>query len=200
SWVELAEYLEASHVYPSTKNQHWSLTGVASMIKNPVYLGQARSGKVVNENAHEPLVTRAEFDAAQSVTKSLLTPHDGSLASDELLGGFAPGAGCGHALKFPGTPAKRTGERYPVYYCSGRYASGICPARASVRASLLDDYVEARVLEALANEDGVLAAAVAASEQNETPTPAGEEAEHEPQLFGNNPKLLSLPPGQRVID
>ena len=38
-------------------------------------MGQARSGSIVKDGAHEPLVTRAEFDAAQSVTKSLLTPR-----------------------------------------------------------------------------------------------------------------------------
>jgi hypothetical protein len=138
------------------------------------------------------LVTRAEFDAAQSVKKSLLAQRDGSLAAQAMLGGLARCAGCGHTLKITGTTSKKTGERYPVYYCTGRYAKGLCPARATVGASVLDRHVEERVLAALAQEDGLLAQAVEASDQIEAAARAVEEAEHELDLFVNNPKLLSL--------
>ena len=47
SWTELARFLEEQGVLPATGNPHWSANGIASLIKNPVYLGQARSGKVV---------------------------------------------------------------------------------------------------------------------------------------------------------
>jgi DNA invertase Pin-like site-specific DNA recombinase len=192
SWAELARYLEEQKVYPSTGNKHWSLYGVASLVKNPVYLGQARSGKVVNKKAHDPVVSRAEFDAAQSVTKSLLKQRDGSLAAQAMLGGLVRCAGCGHTLKIAGTTNRRSGERYPVYYCTGRYASGPCPARATIRAALLDHYVEAQILAALEAEEGLLAQAVAASEALEDAARAVAEAEHELDLFVNNPKLLTL--------
>jgi DNA invertase Pin-like site-specific DNA recombinase len=192
SWAELARYLEDAKVYPSTGNEHWSLYGVSSLVKNPVYLGQARSGKVVNEQAHEPLVTRAEFDAAQLVSKSLLKQRDGSVASQAMLGGLARCAGCGHTLKITGNTKRSTGERYPVYYCTGRYASGPCPARATVRASLLDEHVEQRVLAALSAEGGLLAQAVEASEAVDEAARAVAEAEHELDLFVNNPTLLTV--------
>jgi len=192
SWAELARFLEENKVYPPSGNKHWSKYGVSGLIKNPVYLGQARSGKVVKEGAHEALVTRAEFDAAQSVKKSLLAQRDGSLAAQAMLGGLARCAGCGHTLKITGTTSKKTGERYPVYYCTGRYAKGLCPARASVRASVLDLHVEEQVLAALTQEDGLLAQAVEASDHIEAAGRALEEAEHELDLFVNNPKLLSL--------
>jgi site-specific DNA recombinase len=192
SWAELARFLEEHDVYPPSGNKHWSKYGVSGLIKNPVYLGQARSGKVVKEGAHEALVTRAEFDAAQSVKKSLLAQRDGSLAAKAMLGGLARCAGCGHTLKITGNTNKKTGGRYPVYYCTGRYAKGLCQARASVRASVLDTYVEERVLAALTQEDGLLAQAVEASDHIEAAARAVEEAEHELDLFVNNPKLLSL--------
>jgi site-specific DNA recombinase len=192
SWAELARFLEENKVYPPSGNKHWSKVGVAGLIKNPVYLGQARSGKVVKEDAHEPLVTRAEFDAAQSVKKSFFKQRDGSLASQAMLGGLARCAGCGHTLKVTGNTDRKSGARYPVYYCTGRYATGPCPARANVRASLLDAYVEEQVLRALRQEDGLLAQAVAASEQIEAAARSVTEAEHELDLFVNNPKLLSL--------
>ena len=192
SWAELAGFLEAEKVYPPTGNRYWSKVGVSSLVKNPVYLGQARSGRVVKEGAHEAIVTRAEFDAAQSTTKSLLNPRDGSLASQALLGGLVRCAGCGHTLKITGNTDRKDGGRYPVYYCTGRYASGPCPARATTRASLLDDHVEGRVLAALRREDGLLAQAVAASGQIDAAARGVAEAEHELDLFVNNPKLLGL--------
>jgi site-specific DNA recombinase len=192
SWAELARFLEENKIYPPSGNKHWSKAGVAALIKNPVYLGQARSGKVVKEDAHEALVTRAEFDAAQAVKKSLLRQQDGSVASRAMLGGLARCGGCGHTLKITGNTDKKSGQRYPVYYCVGRYAKGPCPARATTRASLLDRYVEEQVLQALRAEDGLLAQAVAASDQIEAAARSVAEAEHELDLFIGNPKLLSV--------
>ncbi len=198
--AELARYLDEQGVRPPTGNPHWSKTGVTGMVRNPVYLGQARSGSVVKESAHEPLVSRAEFDAAQSVRKSLLPPRDGSLASLAMLGGLVRCAGCGHTLKITGSTDRKRGERYPVYYCTGRYASGLCPARATARACLVDAYVEEQVLEALEAEDGLLAQAVDASAAVETAASAVAEAEHELDLFVTSPKLLTLLGEQRFLE
>jgi DNA invertase Pin-like site-specific DNA recombinase len=192
SWAELARFLEANEVHPPTGNKHWSKAGVSALIKNPVYLGQARSGKVVKDNAHEPIVTRAEFDAAQATTKSVFKQRDGSLASQAMLGGLARCAGCGHTLKITGNTDRKSGQRSPVYYCTGRYATGLCPARANARASVLDAYVEEQVLTALQAEDGLLAQAVRASEEIDATARSVAEAEHELDLFVNNPRLLSL--------
>src|SRR4051794_6186113 len=53
SWADLARYLDEVGAGPPTGNPHWSKVGVSQLAKNPVYLGQARSGTVVNEDAHE---------------------------------------------------------------------------------------------------------------------------------------------------
>lgn len=58
SWAELARFLEEQQVYPPTGNKQWSKVGVTGLVRNPVDLGQARSGSVVNDAAHEPIVTR----------------------------------------------------------------------------------------------------------------------------------------------
>ncbi len=200
SWADLADYLEAQGIETPRGNAHWSKTGVSGLVKNPAYLGQARSGSIVKEGAHEALVTRAEFDAAQSVTKSLLTPRDGSLAEKAMLGGLVRCSGCGHTLKITGNTDRRRGERYPIYYCTGRYASGPCPSRATGRASLIDEYVEARVLDALHKEDGLLAHAVDASEALDNATRAVAEAEHELDLFVTNPKLLTMIGEEKFLD
>lgn len=200
SWSELAVYLEGQGVHSPSGKPHWSKVGVAGLVKNPVYLGQARSGKIVKDGAHEALVTRAEFDAAQSVKKSLFKQHDGSLAAQALLGGLVRCAGCGHTLKITGNTDRKSGARYPVYYCTGRYASGLCPSRANARASLVDTYVEAQVLKALAQEGGPFAQAVAASEALEDASRAVAEAEHELDLFLTNPKLLTLIGEQKFLE
>jgi DNA invertase Pin-like site-specific DNA recombinase len=190
SWTELARFLEEQGVFPATGNPHWSANGIASLIKNPVYLGQARSGKVVNDKAHEPLVTRAEWDAAQG-GKTLLRSGGESLAGQTLLKGIIRCAGCGHTLKIAGSLDKKSGSRYPTYYCTGRYAKGHCPARATIKASIVDQYVEAEVLAALEAEGGPLAQAVEASEKTEEAARKVEAAEHELDLFVTNPQLLT---------
>lgn len=155
SYTKIAAFLDERGAIPEGSS-NWSTSGVISLLKNPVYLGQARSGSVVNDAAHEPLVTRAEFDAAQKV-KSRFEARKGSPAAMAMLGGLARCSGCGHTLKIAGTAHKGSGKRYPTYYCAGRYATGLCPARATIVARLLDPYVEAQVLAALEADDGFLA-------------------------------------------
>jgi hypothetical protein len=65
------------------------------------YLGQARS-VIVNNLAHEPIVTPAEFDAAQG-GRALLKSAENSLAAQTLLKGLIRCAGCGHTLKIAGS-------------------------------------------------------------------------------------------------
>jgi site-specific DNA recombinase len=182
SYTELAAFLEAERVLPSTGNPHWSPNGVASLLKNRVYLGEARSGRIVNPKAHEPIVTEAEFAAAQA-SRSLLPAPELSLSSEALLKGLARCAGCGHTLKISGNHDQALGRRVPNYYCVGAYAKGYCPARASISAAKLDPHVEERVLAALAEEGGPLVQAVEASEGIEEAQRALEAAEHELSLY-----------------
>jgi len=87
-----------------------------------------------------------------------------------------------------------------MYYCTGRYASGPCPSRANIRSSLLDAYVEEQVLEALQEEDGLLAQAVDASEALEEASRAMAEADHELDLFLTNPKLMTLVGEEKFLE
>ena len=191
SYRELADYLVANGVLPWTGNPHWSNQGVAALPKNPVYLGEARSGSITNPDAHEALVTRAEFDAAQ-LSHTVLAPRDGSLAEQALLTGIVRCAGCGHTLKVSGTTDPKTGARTPTYYCSKRFATGTCPSPASARAAKLDPYVETHVLQLLEITGGVLAEARAAAEQLEQRQRELDEATDELDVFVNNPRLITV--------
>lgn len=118
----------------------------------------------MNEDAHEAVVTHAEFDAAETVKKSLLRRRDGSIAAQAMLGGLFRCVACGHTLRITGNTDRKTGTRYSVY-CTGRCASGICPARAKARASLVDANVKQQELAALRAENELIAQAVVASER-----------------------------------
>jgi site-specific DNA recombinase len=191
SWTQIARFLEENGVYPPTGNKHWSTTGISSLLRNRAYLGEARSGAVVNREAHEAIVTQAEFDAAQG-GHTVYKAHDGSVAAKALLGGLVRCASCGHTLKIAGSQSKKTGETYPTYYCTGRYAKGLCEARATIRASVLDAYVEEQVLAALSQEGGFFAQANEASEAMDEAARGVADAEHELDLFVGNPTLLSV--------
>ena len=174
-------------------NKHWSKVGVAGLVKNPVYLGQARSGKVVKENAHEPLVTRAEFDAAQSVKKSLLTParrlarRAGDARRARPLRRLRPHAQDHRQHRqedrraLPGLLLHRPLRQGPLPRAGHR--PRLSPRRLC-RSS--------RCLRRSADEDGLLAQAVEASDADRGRSRAVVEAEHELDLFVNNPKLLTL--------
>ena len=182
SWTQLADYLTENGVRSSKGNTAWSVTGARGLLLNRVYLGEARSGSVTNPAGHEPVVTQAEFDAVQS-TSTLYKQPDGSVASKALLGGLVRCASCGFTLKIAGNKNPHTGVSFPSYYCRGRSAKGMCPERATIRASYLDNYVEAQVLAALKDEDGLLAQAVHASQQIEEAQREVEAAEHELVLY-----------------
>lgn len=199
SYTELADFLEARGVTPPTGNPHWSSQGVRGLLQNRVYLGEARGGKSINPTAHEPLITQAEFDAAQA-GRTVLAVRDGSLSNQALLTGILRCAGCGHTLKISGSTDRRTGERTPNYYCRKRYASGHCPGPASARASTIDPYVEAQVLQALHAEGGFLAEAHAAEERLEELQRVVEEADHELELFVSNPKLMTILGSERFVE
>ena len=70
-----------------------------------------------------------------------------------------------------------------MYYCVGRYAKGNCPARATIRASYLDSYVEQTVFDALTHKSGFLADAVEATDKLVEAQRALEQADHELTLY-----------------
>jgi DNA invertase Pin-like site-specific DNA recombinase len=159
SCEKIARYFEEKGVTPPTGNPHWSRQGIRALLQNKVYVGQARGWKgkdgeqpMVNDHAHEALVTREEFEAAQDV-KPYPHRHDGSIAAQVMLAGLIKCAGCGHNLTYTGT-TNRDGRRTASYMCRGRYATGICPAPAAARAEIVDAFVREVVVLALV--EGIL--------------------------------------------
>ncbi len=138
-------------------------------------------------------MTQAEFDAAQGVRNHCSRRATGRSPRRRCWVDSSAAPAAATPSRSPATPTARRASGYPIYYCTGRYASGLCPARATARASLVDAYVEQQVLEALrdrrraARRGGRRVGATRG-----TAARAVDEAEHELDLFVSNPKLLSM--------
>lgn len=184
-WTALARFLDESQIRGPYGNNGWTAAAASKIIRNPVYLGQARSGSFVNNSAHAPLVSRPEWEAAQG-DRHVATARQGE---GLLLTGIVRCAGCRYLLK-PDSMKGRNGERLGLYRCRGRHAAGKCPAPASVLARVLDPYIEERFLAAL-EPDGPLAEAVEANVAVEKALDALEAAERELDAFLSDLELRS---------
>lgn len=135
SWAEIARYMTAAGIATPFGNQRWMGNSVKRLVRNTAYLGHARQGAYVNRKAHTPLVSRAEWEAAQhqrSRRRTVAMNGEGL-----LLVGLARCASCRYRMK----GHKSTGS----YQCAGHHAAGDCPRPTSIRAANLDGFVE-RVL------------------------------------------------------
>jgi len=142
SWKSLARFL--GERIPGT---NWSVGSVTSLVNSRTYLGEVRHGDIVNADAHEPLVTRAEWEAAQSAR--LARPHQ---RTGSLLAGIIRCAACGYAMSRE-TSGQRFGDkRYVLYGCRKQHAGGTCPAPTKISDTIVDAYVERAFLDRLASE------------------------------------------------
>jgi hypothetical protein len=90
SWKQLCGWLDTS---APRETGAWTHQAVSTMIKSRTYLGETAQGAIVNTEAHEPLVSPAEWQAAQS------TGHRPDAAkATRCLPGFIRCAGCGFVI------------------------------------------------------------------------------------------------------
>lgn len=141
SWTQLAHFLEDEGVATPWGNVHWTVASVSTVVRNRVYLGEARAGKIVNAKAHEPIVTLAEWNAANKARGV----HPGrSGRGTGLLSGTLRCGGCSYAMK-PKMGKTRHGKDFLEYGCKPDKAGGRCPAPASVKASVIEPFVLAHL-------------------------------------------------------
>jgi DNA invertase Pin-like site-specific DNA recombinase len=143
SWQALAD-LMAERGHPMSKS------GVLGLVKNPAYLGQARSGPAtVNDLAHEAIVPADLWESAQP--GAMRFPRNGTVGRDALLRGLATCSGCGHRLSVNARPWRdgRDEPKLTQYFCKGSYASGRCQSSAAIDTRRLDSYVERQLLDAV---------------------------------------------------
>lgn len=136
SWSTLCNFLDASGLKPA-RAAKWSINSVSSLIRNEAYLGTATQGEHRKENAHEAIISRELFAAANAVQGS---SH--AKVHDHLLSGLCRCQGCRYKMR--GTADR--GHRY--YKCRGRHGAGLCDSKAFVNAEALEAYVIAEAFKA----------------------------------------------------
>jgi site-specific DNA recombinase len=144
SWNELCAFLDER--LPRENGRVWSRSTVSTLIERRTYLGEGRGGGITNPDAHPPIITRAEFEAA-NVAKA-----DGrrGRAADggALLAGLLRCASCGNTL----TRIGKGRSGYSDYQCRKRNGNGVCEAPVSISTLRADAYVEQQFLDALERE------------------------------------------------
>jgi hypothetical protein len=131
----------------------WSHSTCRQMLACETYLGVARHGGFVNEQAHEPIVERDLFDAVQA-SRTTQPVAVGTTTRDRLLVGIARCGGCGKTLRV--VRRRRADGTYVASYFCKNAATKQCPERAFVHADELDEYVRDWFEEALRSAPPVL--------------------------------------------
>jgi DNA invertase Pin-like site-specific DNA recombinase len=136
SFTEVADFLSDSGVLPRAglrKNggtrSRWSREGARQLLRNPVYSGKPRESN--SAATVEAIVSPQQWRAAQIPVRVYSA---GNGRTQALLVGLIKCGGCGHALHAVG--------RGPSYSCRGKFASGVCTARANASVARVDAYVE----------------------------------------------------------
>lgn len=131
SWESLCNFLDER--LPRENGGSWTRQTVTSVIGRRTYLGEAFAGDIINRTAHEPIVTPAEWEAAQTGTRLAHGRSDGP-----LLAGILRCAGCGYVM----TRAADGARGYENYRCRVRHSAGCCPEPARISIARADAYVE----------------------------------------------------------
>ncbi|MGH2920506.1 MAG: recombinase family protein [Gaiellaceae bacterium] len=145
--TSLADFLAANGVEVTA-------SGVRHLLLNRAYLGHATCQSEVKgkpeviKNAHDPIVTQAEVDAAHA-KGGPYNPRDGSLASQVQLPGLVICASCGRKMQVGGYGRK--GARKAHYFCNA--PKGKCKSRANVSAARLDGHVTELIFRGLVSKE-----------------------------------------------
>jgi site-specific DNA recombinase len=140
SWVRLARWATEQ-----LADRGLTESGVKAVVRNPAYLGQARYGDKVKDDAHEAIVPRGLWRKCQEPGRK--SARSGRLTERFLLQGLAVCASCGRAMYLSG--GKRRGKDYEHYICRRLE----CDDHAYARAEQLDTFVLNRVEELLTGVD-----------------------------------------------
>lgn len=134
SWLELCEFLDER----LPREHAWTRSTVHDLISRRTYLGEARAGEFSNLAAHEPLVSKAEFDAAQGESRPRGRNGEGA-----LLAGLVCCGSCGEHMTREGSGTRGVWSNYA---CRGRSVSGVCPSPVKISTARADAYVEGAFL------------------------------------------------------
>jgi site-specific DNA recombinase len=140
TWASIARWLNDEGVEPRRSAQ-WIGETVKQLTRREVYLGVVCKGDIRNENAHDPLVSKADFVLARKV----FAKNNGGGPNNEtrhVLNGIIRCAGCARLMS--GRGYKQKGQpRVSQYQCQVHHTTGDCPAPSNANESVVLPFVEA---------------------------------------------------------
>jgi DNA invertase Pin-like site-specific DNA recombinase len=143
---------------PAPGGGAWVHSSIRQTLRNPAYIGHVVIGGRVNEKAHEPLVSLAQFKRCQSTRK---VKRNGRLKAG-IAGSLVVCSGCNHPMRVIGSSAKpgsgdhrgQAGRRLS-YGCPGLRSGGPCKRPTYITKDVADNYVEELLAELLEQTAGV---------------------------------------------
>lgn len=122
-----------------------SYHGVQALLRSRVLLGEIHFGSLANLQAHEPIVDRDIWQAAQEVS----TPRGRRAKSERLLArlGVLRCGNCGARMVVGSSHY----GRHPIYRCP---PVGDCTRRVTITAEIVEAAIEEAAVEAIADEQG----------------------------------------------
>jgi hypothetical protein len=118
---------------------------VETIVKNEVYTGVVKLGKRRLEDAHTPLVSKADWKRVQGTRK---VTHSG-IYKTGVAGGLLECSGCGRPLSVAGAPGRTT------YSCRRKTTTRACPRPVHVSKQAADTFVERTLIDLLERGNGV---------------------------------------------
>ena len=137
SWAAIRDTLNNAGV-PSPSGAYWTHGTLTSIVKNETYTGVVILGERRAERAHTPVVSKAQFKAAQSTRT--ITRNGRNVQG--IAGGLLVCSGCGMGLS---VLRSDKGGRLS-YGCRRQSSAGHCPRPVYVSKPRADAFVE-RVVE-----------------------------------------------------
>lgn len=146
---DITRRLSQDKIPTATGQPFWQRQSVLNILRNRVYLGEARRGpEMVNPNAHPPLVDEKTFEQAEKQLGTAYARHPLTDTLDPpLLTGMLRCANCRNVLK-PDSIAYK-GRRERQYRCRAKYEGGRfrCPRPVAILGPNVEAYVEKKFFE-----------------------------------------------------
>lgn len=132
------DFVKESQVKSSITNNLLTITGVAHILRSPVYIGKMQWGKKIYDGLHEPIISKELYEKAQTLTKEKVIKK--RLYKDFLLTGLVKCSECGSSMTNTYTNKKE--KRYYYYKCYKVMREGrtVCSTK-EVNAEKLEQFL-----------------------------------------------------------
>lgn len=140
----------ADYLLAQEPERTWRISTVRRALARRVYLGETSQGDLVNTDAHEPLVSRSLWEAAQHEPRRYVRSSD-----RYPLSGIATCGTCGHPLVAGPRKGKGSPRRYRCSALQTFHKGPRCEHGAQVSADWLEGYVRECIAPLLPDDIGV---------------------------------------------